>query len=164
MTHGSPCNNKVWSGETIICLLPQDPVVTRAASATVSIVANLSRIQYCIKYLEAGYSTPGGQPAKVRYPISFSPPVKTGILPLPTCNDPGPEELSTGVESVTLDIESMTRPGADNAKLIWTEPYRSAHMAFMNNKTSMQVSCGAHMVPAQPGQVNTHTKPWDPSV
>jgi len=97
-------------------------------------------------------------------PISFSPPVKTGILPLPTCNDPGPEELSTGVESVTLDIESMTRPGADNAKLIWTEPYRSAHMAFMNNKTSMQVSCGAHMVPAQPGQVNTHTKPWDPSV
>ncbi len=145
-------------------MLPQDPVVTRAASATVSIVANLSRIQYCIKYLEAGYSTPGEQPAKVRYPTSFTPPVKTGILPLPTCNDPGPEELSTGVESVTLDIESMTRPGADNAKLIWTEPCRSAHMALMNSKMSMQVSCGAHIVPAQPGQVNMHTKPWDPNM
>lgn len=102
----------------------QDPVVTNAASATVSVVANLSRIQYCIKYLLAGYSTLPLQPVKVRSPMSSAPPVKTGILPLPTCIEPGPYELSTGVDNVTFDIEKMTRPGAVNAKLICMDPCR----------------------------------------
>ena len=49
--------------------------------------------------------------------MSFGPPEKTGTLPLPACLEPGPSELSTGVTSVTLDTEKMTRPGTVNEKL-----------------------------------------------